>query len=195
MLGTGALSGFGSQAHAGGRAVGRVQPAPLPAGYVEMARRYGVPPLILYGIALQESAMLFGARSLPWPWTLNVQGRPERFRTYSAAVAAMRATLSSGIRNVDAGLMQVNWGFHSDRLGHPARALDPYPNIAVGAQILREQYAATGDWYRAIGRYHSPGDSGRAADYAAAVFRRMAQVPTQSARPRAVLDRQGAADG
>jgi soluble lytic murein transglycosylase-like protein len=162
--------------NAAGRRAKRVLPAPMPSGYAAMARRYGVPPVVLYGIALQESAMLFGAWSLPWPWTLNVQGAPKRYATYPESVAAMRGFIASGIRNVDAGLMQVNWRFHSDKLIDPARALDPYPNIAVGAHILRDHFDATRDWPRAVGRYHSPGDTARADAYSAAVYRRIAHL-------------------
>jgi soluble lytic murein transglycosylase-like protein len=162
--------------NAAGRRAKRAMPAPMPPGYATMARRFAVPPAVLYGIALQESAMLFGAWSLPWPWTLNVQGAPKRYATYPESVAAMRGFIASGIRNVDAGLMQVNWRFHSDKLIDPARALDPYPNIAVGAHILRGHFDATRDWPRAVGRYHSPGDSSRADAYAAAVYRRIAHL-------------------
>lgn len=156
-------------------------PAPLPTGYAVMGQRFGVPPMVLYGVALQESAKLFGPFALPWPWTLNVQGAPMRYPSYAAAVAGMRGVIASGVRNVDAGLMQVNWGYHRDKLIEPARALDPYPNIAVGAHILRAHFADTRNWYTAVGRYHSPGNAERAANYAALVYRRIAQVPATAA--------------
>ncbi|HYE71658.1 MAG TPA: transglycosylase SLT domain-containing protein [Aquabacterium sp.] len=162
--------------NAAGQRARQILPAPMPPGYAAMARRFGVPPMVLYGIALQESAMLFGTWSLPWPWTLNVQGSPKRYATYPESVAAMRGYIAAGIRNLDAGLMQVNWRFHRDKLIDPARALDPYPNIAVGAHILRGHFNATGDWPRAVGRYHSPGDSVRADAYAAAVYRLIARL-------------------
>jgi hypothetical protein len=155
----------------------------LPAGYAVMGQRHGVPPLILYGVALQESKLLFGPHALPWPWTLNVRGAGLRYGSYPAAVAALRSCLAAGITRVDAGLMQVNWGYHSDKLQDPARALDPYPNLAVGANILRGHFDAAGDWYSAVGRYHAPADPARAARYAAQVFRRIAQVPPSSPSP------------
>ena len=161
----------------------RGSPAPLPAGYAVMGQRHGIPPMVLYGVALQESAKLFGPYALPWPWTLNVRGTPMRYPSYPASVAALRGFIAAGVRNVDAGLMQVNWGYHHDKLIEPARALDPYPNIAVGAQILRTHFADTRNWYTAVGRYHSPGDAARAANYSALVYRRIAQVPTTAAAP------------
>lgn len=181
------------------------QPAALPLGYAVMGQRHGVPPLVLYGVALQESAKLFGPYALPWPWTLNVQGKPVRYNSYSASVAGMRSFIASGVRNVDAGLMQVNWGYHRDKLLDPAQALDPYPNMAVGARILQGHFASTGNWYTAVGRYHSPGNAERAANYAALVYRRMAQVPNAPAHvspgqrsapaTRVLTDRWGAGHG
>jgi soluble lytic murein transglycosylase-like protein len=155
----------------------RGRPAPLPPGYALIGSRLGVPPLVLYGVALQESAKLFGQEALPWPWTLNVRGEPKRYANYAEAIAGMTAVLDRGITNVDAGLMQVNWGFHRKRLQHPARALDPYPNITTGALILLEQYRETGNWFTAVGRYHSPANEPRARNYATLVYRRIAQIP------------------
>jgi len=159
-----------------------VAPAPLPSGYVVMGNRLDVPPLLLYGVALQESAMRWGDRTLPWPWTLDVEGSPKRYASYADSVAALRRYLAAGVRNIDTGLMQVNWRHHSAKLQRPERALDPYPNIAVGAQILREQFNACADWRTAVGRYHSPGDPQRAASYAASVYRRIQIVPVPATR-------------
>jgi soluble lytic murein transglycosylase-like protein len=170
-------SGAATSTYASSRIARSRRPAPLPSGYRVMGERYGVPPLVLYGVALQESAQLFGDAVLPWPWTLNVQGTGRRYASHAQAATSMRSLIAAGIRNIDAGLMQVNWGWHRAQLIDPVQALDPYPNIAVGAQILRAHFAQTGQWHEAIGRYHSPGNAQRAAEYARRVHRRMAQVP------------------
>ncbi len=162
----------------------RGRPAPLPPGYVLMGNQYGVPPMVLYGVALQESAKLFGADSLPWPWTLNVERVPRRYGSYVEAVAGLRSVLASGIRNVDTGLMQVNWHYHHDKLVTASAAIDPYPNLAVGARILRGHFESANNWVEAIGRYHSPKNKERAADYAARVLRRIEQVPQTQAGGR-----------
>jgi soluble lytic murein transglycosylase-like protein len=73
--------------------------------------------------------------------------------------------------------MQVNWRYHQRRLQSFARALDPYPNIAVGAAILREHFDATGDWFKAVGRYHHPSNTARANAYARSVFARLPRIP------------------
>lgn len=167
------------------RAAAAVRPAPLPPGYQAVARRAGVPPLVLYGVALQESEQLFGPHALPYPWSLCVAGEPRRFASHAAAVADLRRCVAGGISKVDCGSMQVNWHWHADKLGSFERALDPYTNLAVGAFILRSLYA--GDWFKAVGQYHTgPARTAeqqlRAERYAAAVFARIATIPRSVVR-------------
>jgi hypothetical protein len=149
-----------------------------PTAYVATALAIGVPAWVLYGIALQESLIVLGRDALPYPWTLCVNGRGERYGSYEETLAALKRHVGRGTTNVDCGAMQVNWGAHHHRLGTFEKALDPYPNLQVGASILRDHYTATGDWFRAVGLYHT-GSIGtaqrrrRAASYADKVFRRL----------------------
>lgn len=129
-----------------------------PRAYVRTGRQYGVEPWLLYGVALQESQLKFGNRTLPYPWTLCVRGQGLRFGSYAQTLAALRERVGSGITNVDCGAMQVNWHWHSDKLGSFERALDPYPNLAVGARILRAHFDASGNWRQAVAHYHTGGD-------------------------------------
>jgi hypothetical protein len=149
--------------------------APMPIGYVDTGHRLGVPPIILYGVALQESQKLFGNQALPYPWTLNVAGTPYRFASYEAAVIALRAHVTQGTTSVDCGLMQVNWKCHHAKLGNFYHALDPYPNLEAGGLILHDEFIQTGNWYAAVGRYHSP-DPVRAEAYAKSAFSHMVKV-------------------
>ncbi len=136
----------------GGNGFGMTRP---PTAYVVTAAAVGVPAWLLFGVALQESLLAFGRNTLPYPWTLCVRGRGERHASYEQTLAALRRHVGRGISNVDCGAMQVNWGAHSDKLGSFENALDPYPNLRVGATILRGHYVATGNWHRAIGLYHT----------------------------------------
>ena len=149
---------------------------PVPPAYRAAALRLGIPPLILYGVALQESAMRWGARALPWPWTLNIRREPHRYDSYRAALAALRGAIARGVRNVDCGAMQVNWGYHRARLLSPEKALDPWHNLAVGAHILVEQRAGRSSWFEAVGAYHAPNHRARAERYARSVFQRIKGV-------------------
>jgi soluble lytic murein transglycosylase-like protein len=152
----------------------------IPSGYSLVAREAGVPAAVLFGVALQESSMLFGSkgrqRAVPWPWTLNIAGDPARLPTRARAEERLGDALRSGIRNVDVGPMQINWRYHGERLGSIRRALDPYWNLRVGAELLAAHFALCRDWHRAVGRYHAPSDAGRAARYASQVFSRLTRL-------------------
>ncbi|MFC7410332.1 transglycosylase SLT domain-containing protein [Hydrogenophaga atypica] len=148
-----------------------------PLAYRRTADAIGVPAWILYGVALQESVLKFGRLALPYPWTLCVRGQGQRFASYEQALSALKRHLSQGITNVDCGAMQVNWHWHKQRLVSLERALDPYPNLAIGAQILAEHFSAHRNWFRAVALYHAgsinPANRARATGYAQNVVRHL----------------------
>ncbi len=146
----------------------------IPTGYRQVAAEYGIPAQLFYAVALTESRRaIVSGRTIPWPWSLNMAGQSLRFPTRKAAWQALRTFLDQGVRRVDIGLMQINWGYHAKRLGNPWRALDPYHNLRVGAQILLAEYRRSGDWMEAAGRYHNPGKTPRQMRLAAAYRRRV----------------------
>ena len=141
-----------------------------PSAYLSAARDYGVPSDILFAIALQESGTVRDGKLIPWPWTLNVAGRPYRFANrHDACATLLDALLRLPAWRVDVGLGQINVGFHVYRVAHPCALLDPYQNLALTALILREHYLAASDWRVAIGRYHRPAGGERAERYIQAV--------------------------
>lgn len=162
------------------RRVGRTQIQVVPPAYVRAATSAQVPARLLYAIALQESAMAFGDQVLPWPWTLCVRGTPLRYATYRDAVRCLAYAVEHGIRNVDCGPMQINWNYHSEKLGTYEQALDAYRNLAIGAFILSQQYAKTQDWHKATGAYHNMADAARAINYANGVFARLPNVALET---------------
>jgi hypothetical protein len=137
--------------------------AEIPAAYVAIARSAQVPADVLYAIACAESgrAMPDGVMR-PWPWALNVDGQSHFYRSRTDAHQGLIDALKTTQR-VDIGLGQVNWYWHRDRFRDPWQALDPYFNLRVAANYLREQYTRCGcdDWWRAVERYHAPSDAQR----------------------------------
>jgi len=139
----------------------------VPQGYRDVAREHGVPPRILYALSLTESGRAISRNKVrPWPWTLNVEKKSYYYPTRRAAWQALTGFLEQG-KVVDIGLAQVNWKWHKKRLINPWQALEPYFNLRVGAQILREHYDASGDWWTAIGHYHAPAATPAARERAA----------------------------
>ncbi len=135
------------------------------------AEKHDVDALDLYAIALQESRRRRGDGMLrPWPWTLHT---PEAgslyFETYEAALEKLKSLIAQGTKNIDVGLMQINWGWNGHR-ATAERLLLPADNIEIAAQILREHLNEYGgDRRLAVARYHSPRPE-RGIPYAASVL-------------------------
>ncbi len=146
------------------------QPMAVPPAYLRVAEEYQVPAGILFAIALTESGRATdGGRMLPWPWALNLEGKAIYFSSRTEADARLTQLIHQN-RAPDIGLMQVNWKYHRDKLGNPDQAFDPWLNLRAGARVLRQEYEATGDWWQAVGRYHSRTPA-RAKTYRARVLR------------------------
>lgn len=136
-----------------------------------VARRHGLDPLVLYAVALTESAFPRGADTAsPWPWTLRTPQGPRFYRSQAAARADLQA-LRGRYRNIDVGLMQVNLRWHGERVAEPGALLDARTNLAVAADILAAAMrSAPGDAALGIGRYHQWRDERVARTYGRAVL-------------------------
>src|SRR5690606_35839183 len=113
-------------------------------------------------------------RIVPWPWSLNVAGQSRRFATRTDACAALQQAMrSTPHTRIDAGLGQITLGYHKQRYARACDLLDPYRNLAIAAEILKEQHAPGEDWLLAIGRYHRPAGGAPAARYRRSVHRHL----------------------
>ncbi|MCK4842445.1 MAG: transglycosylase SLT domain-containing protein [Methylococcales bacterium] len=153
----------------------------IPSNYHKIAIENNIPTVILYAVALAESATKIKPRHYkPWPWTLNVAGIPRRYSTRKSAYKGLIYFLQQGVKSIDIGIMQINWRYHHKKLGTPWQALEPIHNIQTGASILNGEYKITGEWKQAIGRYHSPGQKPkqkkRALNYANRVMKHIHRV-------------------
>lgn len=124
--------------------------------YERVAGYVGVPTELLYAMALVESGRKVGDDVTPWPWTLNVAGQGRYYESREAMFADLMAALQRGQLSVDVGQMQVNWYWQYTRLQSPWRITDPAVNLKIGAQILRDHFERSGDWWTAVGLYHRP---------------------------------------
>ena len=139
-----------------------VPPVLEPSALCESAivsAEYGerLPPRLLAAIATVESGRL-DARTggiRPWPWTINVEGAGQFFASKADAVAAVRALQAQGVRSIDVGCMQISLLYHPAAFASLEAAFDPRGNAAYAARFLNSLYAASGDWLRATGAYHS----------------------------------------
>lgn len=132
----------------------------IPSAYRKVADEVNVPADILYAIAFTESGYQYQTTYNPWPWTLNIEGKAYRFSNRHSMLIKLKQAVNDK-QSVDIGIMQVNWRWHEHRFDSLQAALAPYANLKTGAEILAEQYKATGDWWLAVGRYHTPAQTER----------------------------------
>lgn len=117
----------------------------------EAARKTGVLPEILWAVAKTESN--FGGK--PWPWTVNVKGKGYYFSDKLSAKKFLKSLPKKLQYRVDVGCMQINWGYHGKAFPHLTKMLNPRKNVIYAAYFLRELYAETGQWSKAVASYHS----------------------------------------
>jgi len=102
-----------------------VPAAVVPSAYEDAANTAGIPSHLLWAVALQESGWTRGSRFVPWPWTLDLAGRPARFATRERACQALhRALTHISPTRIDVGLTQVNWGYHREVEHNPCELLE-----------------------------------------------------------------------
>lgn len=131
----------------------QAQEMPPPA-YQLAAQSAGIPSPVLYAVALQESGIRRHGRVVPWPWSLNIAGQSRRYATRADACAGLQQAIrSTPHTRIDAGLGQINLGYHQQRYASACDLLDPYRNLAIAAEILQEQHTPGENWLVAIGRY------------------------------------------
>jgi len=149
----------------------------IPAAYQVAAQQEGVPPAVLYALALTESGVRLKQGLRPWPWTLNIAGKGYYFRNRQAAcVALVQAIARHGAKRVDVGLGQINLGWHAGLFGRPCDALQPQRNLRHAARLLRAHFEHSGDWRVAAARYHRPAGGLPAQHYRKTFTRQLAQV-------------------
>lgn len=148
-----------------------------PPAYQLAARQADIPSAVLYAVTLQESGIRLRGKLIPWPWTLNVAGIPERYSNRIEACGGLQRALKRvPAKRVDVGLGQINVGYQSQHFDHPCELLNPYRNLAIAATVLREQHVPGENWVIAIGRYHRPAGGAPAESYRRSVQKHLARV-------------------
>jgi hypothetical protein len=125
--------------------------------FAALERRHGMPSQLLAAIANTESGRWNKTLGmvLPWPWTINAEGKGFYFNSKAEAIAKVRSLQAQGVRSIDVGCMQVNLRHHPTAFANLDQAFDPAHNVAYGARYLRQHYNEMGNWNAAIAAYHS----------------------------------------
>jgi hypothetical protein len=125
-----------------------------------------LPAGLLSAIGVVESGRgdLARARPVPWPWTINFDGRGYFLPNKTEAVAVVSTVRAAGRAVIDVGCFQVNLFYHPEAFASIEEAFDPNANAQAAARILTRAHSGGGSWDYAIGLYHSASPD-RAAAY------------------------------
>lgn len=117
----------------------------------------GLPSGLLLAVGKVESgrANPGSGRTVPWPFSVNVEGGGRVFPSAGEAIAHVLAAQARGARSIDVGCFQVNLQHHPLAFPGLAEAFDPARNAGYAARLLARHFARTGSWSTASGDYHS----------------------------------------
>jgi len=120
-------------------------------------RKYGIPKHLLRAISVTESGRWHKEekKMLPWPWTINVEGKGHFFKTKHDAITAVKRLQEQGKRSIDIGCMQVNLRHHPEAFPSVVQGFDMANNVGYAAKLLKSHYNNYGNWEKAISAYHS----------------------------------------
>lgn len=123
----------------------------------QQERLNGLPSHTLAAIANTESGRWNKTLGmvLPWPWTINAEGKGYYFDSKAQAIAKVRSLQAQGMKSIDVGCMQVNLKHHPNAFANLDQAFEPRTNVAYAAKFLRSNYDDIGHWSGAIAAYHS----------------------------------------
>lgn len=110
-------------------------------------KEHSIPKGLLLAIAELESSLN--------PHAINVEGKAMTVSSKEGALEGINHHLKSGIRNIDIGIMQLNYHWHGDQFISVNEMLEPSKNIAYAAKLLKTLYDKHGDWQKAVRYYHS----------------------------------------
>lgn len=149
--------------------------------------QHGIPRGLLQSITRVEAGRkTVTGEYMPWPWTLNDQGKGLFFDTKQATVDYLQEAVSAADHSVDAGCMQINTKWHMDGFFELADMLDPVQNADYAASFLLDLHAAHQSWDGAVKHYHSS-DPAKHVQYHARVLGELeTYLAAQNALPGAV---------
>ena len=146
---------------------------------VQASQQAGMPQEVLLALTLVETGRSKGGKFLPWPWTVNMEGKGYWFDTRSEAVAFVTDAYAKGARSFDVGCFQINHRWHGEAFTSFDQMFGPLDNARYAAKFMGELFAERPSWEWAAGAYHSRNEE-FAGKYRARYARIVADLPSTS---------------
>jgi hypothetical protein len=119
------------------------------------SKELNLPNKLLTSISLVESGIKREKNIFrPWPWTLNVSGKPIYFNNKTEILKYLKENIDKK-KSIDIGCMQINARYHLKNFLSLSQIVDPEENVKYAAGFLLRLYKEHRSWNEAISRYHS----------------------------------------
>lgn len=123
----------------------------MPQLIQEIEKEHKIPSGLLAAIASVESGLK--------PYAIGVSGKSVKASSKEEAKKIIKQYLAKGITNIDIGIMQINWHWHSKEFDQDLDdMLNPLQNIMYAAQLLKSLHEKHQSWQKAVRHYHSAKD-------------------------------------
>lgn len=146
---------------------------------VQAAQQAGMPQEVLLALTLVETGRTSEGKFLPWPWTVNMEGKGYWFDTRAEGVAFVTQAYANGARSFDVGCFQINHRWHGEAFTSFEQMFEPLDNAQYAAKFMGELFAERSSWEWAAGAYHSRTES-LAVKYRTRYARIVANLPSTS---------------
>lgn len=140
----------------------------------QASREFDVPASVLMAITRVETGRGKNGKTIPWPWTVNMEGKGVWFDTEDAARAYVFSHFKRGARSFDVGCFQINYKWHGGAFRSIDEMFNPLENARYAAKFLLKLKRELGNWTDAAGAYHS-----RTPEYASKYIDRFNQIYAQ----------------
>jgi hypothetical protein len=120
-------------------------------------KQCGIPVHLLAAIASVEAGRYHEALGLklPWPWTIQADGKKQFYSTKDEAIAAVKGLQAAGDPNIYVGCMQINLQRYPQAFANHEQVFDPRYNVAFVAQLLKANFKKKKSWRRATADYET----------------------------------------
>ena len=88
-------------------------------------------------------------------YSLNINGHAVFNKSLEEASWLVKKKLDSGLKNIDLGVIQLNYRWHGDKFNNVTQMLMPENNIKYAASLLKSLKVKHGSWHKAVKYYHS----------------------------------------
>lgn len=123
----------------------------MPQLIQKIEKEHEIPSGLLAAIASVESGKK--------PYAIGVSGKSVKAGSKEEAKKIIKQYLAKGITNIDIGIMQINWRWHSKEFDQNLDdMLNPLQNIIYAAQLLKALHTKHQSWQKAVRHYHSAKD-------------------------------------